>query len=55
MVEKGFAMRRHLLLLLVIMLASGCAISGKGNWPHPVWLWECGPKPEDERCYTGRR
>ena len=41
---------RRLLLIISLLLITGCAISGKGNWPHPVWFWECGDEPEDEYC-----
>lgn len=38
------------LLCLSVVIATGCALSGKGNFPYPVWIWECGDKPDDERC-----
>lgn len=34
-------MKRHVLIGLVSLLLFGCAIGGSGNWPHPVWIWEC--------------
>ena len=33
------------LVLLFSVFLSGCAISGQGNFPHPVWFWECWEKP----------
>jgi len=30
---------------LLILTLTGCAISGRGNFPHPVWFWECWEKP----------
>lgn len=41
---------KRLIVIGLLLLLSGCAISGKGNFPYPVWFWECGDKPEDERC-----
>ena len=43
-------MKRLLWIFVLVGVLSGCAISGKGNFPYPVWFWECGDKPEDERC-----
>lgn len=34
-------MTRVLLVGFICLLLIGCAISGAGNWPHPVWIWEC--------------
>lgn len=42
--------KRLVVSALLPLTVTGCAISGKGNWPHPVWIWECGDEPEDEQC-----
>jgi len=38
-------MKRIYLIYLLVVLLTGCAISGRGNFPHPVWFWECWEKP----------
>lgn len=34
-------MRSWIIMGVLALLLSGCAISGRGDWPHPVWIWEC--------------
>jgi hypothetical protein len=34
-----------ILAAIVAGFLAGCAISGRGNFPHPVWFWECWEKP----------
>lgn len=34
-------MRKVAIVGLLLLMLTGCAISGRGNFPHPVWIWEC--------------
>lgn len=34
-------MKSLIILLTFLTMLAGCAISGRGNFPHPVWIWEC--------------
>ena len=38
-------MKHYVMIVLLALSLSGCAISGRGNFPYPVWFWECWEKP----------